>query len=273
MGLDAYLRRIGFTGTPRADLDTLTRMHRAHLSTIPYENLDVMLKRPLTIDPEKAFDKLATRQRGGWCYEMNGALGLALREIGFAVTRMAGGVQRSTAGDTRVGNHLVLLVKVDGEDYVADVGFGDGLYEPAPLAEGEIAQGGFISGLELIDDGWWRYHNHQHGGAPDFDFRAEAADPALLASQCAFLQTDASSPFTQNVVLHIRSDDSVEIMRNSLRFSVRPDGVERYVIASADDFMREIETTFHVDCPEARTLWPLAEARGREMLEELQRPR
>lgn len=267
MELSAYFERIGFGADARPDLDTLKRVHRAHLAAIPYENLDVLLKRPLSLDPARAFDKLVTRRRGGWCYEMNGLLGWALETIGFRVTRLAGAVARDIRGDAIIGNHLVLLVDLD-RPTIADVGFGDGLVEPVPLAEGEIVQDGFVSHLSRIEGGWWRYTNHPNGGAPSFDFRPEPADPAVLAARCEFLQTSDASPFTQNAVLQRRLGDRVEVMRNTLRLTVRPGGVEERVIASADEFMAELRDTFGIDEPEARTLWPLAERGGRAMLVE-----
>lgn len=264
MDLAAYLARIGFKGAPRADLDTLTRLHRAHLDSIPYENLDVVLGRPLDFDPKRIFDKLVNRRRGGWCYEMNGLFAWALEAIGFSITRLSGAVRRSELGDWVIGNHLVLLVHLD-RDYVADVGFGDGLYEPALLREGPIEQAGFVSRFERIEQDWWRYHNHQNGGASDFDFRTDPADPAVLAERCAYLQSSPHSPFTQNVVFQRRAPGRVEILRNSIRLTVRPDGVEKSVLPDAQAFAHQIETVFGIEEPQARTLWPLAEMRGRAM--------
>jgi len=77
VNLQSYLDRIAFLGHPRPDLDTLTRLHRGHVENIPYENLDVQFVRPVTRDPAAIFEKLVTRRRGGWCYEMNGLLGWA----------------------------------------------------------------------------------------------------------------------------------------------------------------------------------------------------
>lgn len=264
MRLQAYLDRIGFEGAPHADLETLRRLHRGHLEHIPYENLDVVLGRPVDLDIERTFDKLVTRRRGGWCYEMNGLLAWALEETGFDVTRLAGAVRRAELGDAFIGNHLVLLIQLD-RAFVADVGFGDGLLEPVPLAEGPIEQMGFVSKLEQIEDGWWRFHNHQYGGAPSFDFRAEPANPSVLAERCVFLQTSPQSPFTQNVVLQRRYRDRVEVMRNAIRLTVFPDRVERHLLGDAETFLAEIRDVFGIDEPETHTLWPLAELRARAM--------
>src|SRR5262245_33800151 len=142
--LAAYLDRIGFKGVARPDRATLDEVHRRHLLAIPYENLDVLLRRPLTTSPKAAFDKVVERHRGGWCYEMNGSLYHALTLIGFDVTRMAGGVMRSASGDEAVGNHLVLRVDgLEGGPLIADVGFGDGPHLPFALKDHTFGGGGF----------------------------------------------------------------------------------------------------------------------------------
>jgi N-hydroxyarylamine O-acetyltransferase len=104
--LAAYLHRIGFTGAARADWPTLQRLHRLHLAAIPYENLDVQLQRRVGFDLDAIHRKLVLERRGGWCYEMNGLFAWALEQIGFRITRLAGGVGREQAGDRSIGTHL-----------------------------------------------------------------------------------------------------------------------------------------------------------------------
>ncbi len=70
--LSAYLHRIRFEGGVRPDLATLRAIHRAHQYAIPFENLDVLLRRPVVLDLEANYDKIVCQRRGGWCYEMNG---------------------------------------------------------------------------------------------------------------------------------------------------------------------------------------------------------
>ena len=94
MQLTDYLTRIDYHGTVAPTLACLNAVHRHHLLNIPYENLDVQLRRPVDQDIERIFEKIVHRRRGGWCYEMNGLLCWALREIGFDVMRMTGGVGR-----------------------------------------------------------------------------------------------------------------------------------------------------------------------------------
>ncbi|MEJ0023684.1 MAG: arylamine N-acetyltransferase [Alphaproteobacteria bacterium] len=145
MRLADYFRRIGYDGGVEPDLETLTGVHRAHLLAVPYENIDVALRRPVTRDPAAAFDKIVTRGRGGWCYEMNGLLGWALEEIGFPSRAWPGGVGRATFGDESVGNHLVLRVDLD-RPYIADVGFGDGFLSPSRWRKASTRSAGSPSG-------------------------------------------------------------------------------------------------------------------------------
>src|SRR5690349_2749098 len=156
MDIQAYFDRIGFTGVARPDLATLKALHRAHAFAITYENMDVQLGRPVTIDPAAAFDKIVRRGRGGWCHEMNGVFGAVLDAVGFKVTPLAGGFKSSVRGDDAIGNHLVLLVDLPEGPWIADVGFGDGSRDPYPLQEGTIVSDGFQYGLARLDADWWR---------------------------------------------------------------------------------------------------------------------
>lgn len=253
MRLADYFRRIGYDGGVEPDLETLTGVHRAHLLAVPYENIDVALRRPVTRDPAAAFDKIVTRGRGGWCYEMNGLLGWALEEIGFSVTRVAGGVGRATFGDESVGNHLVLRVDLD-RPYIADVGFGDGFLEPVALAEGVHAQRGFTFRLEKLDAHWWRLHNHQYGAAPSFDFVDEPGDPALLERSSLKLQED-SSRFVSNVIMQKHTSDGIAALNGRSLRLVRNDAVETREIGDVDDYEHVLARTFALPTSDARVLW------------------
>jgi len=261
MDLQAYLDRIGYAGLVRPDLATLRALHRAHLQAIPYENLDVQLGRPLTPDPAAAFEKIVGRRRGGWCYEMNGVFGAVLGEIGFRVTRMAGAAMREAVGDGAIGNHLVLLVELDGEPWIADVGFGDGILDPFRLEPAELRAGGYPFRLEALDQGWWRFHNHEFGGARSFDFAVAPADPGLLADKCAWLQSAPDSTFVLNAIAQRYRGDEIWQLRGRVLRRVRPDGVESRLLGSADELVGVLADTFDLDLPEAASLWPRVLAR------------
>ena len=155
--LAEYLERIGHGWNVRPDLETLRSLHRAHVEAIPFEALDVQLSSVPSMEPNAIFNKLVGQRRGGWCYEMNGLFGEALQQIGFEVTRVSCGVMRHVGGEERRGTHLALLVRLDGEDWLADVGFGSSLAEPIPLAEARHDHRPFAVGLSRTEDGHWRF--------------------------------------------------------------------------------------------------------------------
>lgn len=256
--LQGYLDRIGFAGRPRVDLDTLRAMHRGHLLAIPYENLDVQLGRRVGFDIDAIYDKLVNRRRGGWCYEMNGLFAWALETIGFPITRLAAGVMRAERGDAALGNHLAIRVHVPGSAvaYLADVGFGDGALEPVALTPGAFQQRGFHFALEELGAGWWRFHNHPHGGASSFDFRLAPADTAVLAHQCHYLQTSTESPFTQLVVAQRHVARGMLALRGRVLSEIRPGAVYRRELADAADFAKALTDLFGIDEPAALALWP-----------------
>lgn len=261
MDLAAYLRRIGFEGEARPDLATLKAVHRLHLLAIPYENLDVQLGRPVTTDPAAAYAKIVEGSRGGWCYEMNGLLGWALGEIGFSVERVSGSVARAILGDALPGNHLVLKVELDGEGWLADVGFGDGPLEPFRIAAGAFRDGHFDYDLRHQPDGWWRLTNHPRGGAPSFDFRCRTADEAELDERCQWLQTAPQSPFVQNAVVQRYRPEGLAAMRGRTLKMLLPDETTERQIGSAADYVAVLDEVFGLDLPEAAGLWPAICAR------------
>ncbi|HEY4114970.1 MAG TPA: arylamine N-acetyltransferase [Rhizomicrobium sp.] len=261
MEIAAYLDRIGISGAVQPDLRALRTLHRAHLLAIPYENLDVQLGRPVTTEIAPIYDKIVGRRRGGWYYEMNGLFGWALAELGFDVTRGAGGVMREMMGDFSVGNHLVLHVRLPDGDHLADVGFGDGPIDPFRVQGGEFTDGRFQFALSQPDANWWRLHNHAAGGAKSFDFRLLPADESLLAEKCAFLQTSEASPFVQNLVCQRHTQDGITMLRGRVLRKVTSQATQERTLQDADDLRQTLANEFDLDVPEAAALWPKIVAR------------
>jgi len=162
----------------------------------------------------------------------------------------------------------VLLVEVEGEagPWIADVGFGDGALEPFPLAPAPLAFEGYDFRLETLDDSWWRFHNHELGGAKSFDFQVAPADPDLLAQKCAWLQTAPDSPFVQNLICQrYRGPEILQLLGRTFR-RIRPGVKQERLIASAEDLVRVLARDFTLDLPEAAALWPRVVARHEQVM-------
>ncbi|HVX10833.1 MAG TPA: arylamine N-acetyltransferase [Pirellulales bacterium] len=139
LDLDRYFERIGYAGPREPTLATLTELHLAHATGIPFENLDIQLGRPISIDLRSIQAKLLTSRRGGYCFEQNTLLAAALERLGFRVRRLAGRV-RLGASRLLPRTHMLLGVEIAGEHWLADVGFGTGgLLVPLRMSPGEIS--------------------------------------------------------------------------------------------------------------------------------------
>ncbi len=162
--VDRYLRRINYGGWVRPDLTTLAALQRAHLATVPFENLDVYYRTGVSIGADWALDKVLNRRRGGWCFELNTAFAELLTAVGFDVElRAAEVLLRDHTPDTP--DHLTLEVTVDESRWLVDVGFGDAFCRPLALDSDDAQHGesrpyrvghddGFVV-LEAESDGEW----------------------------------------------------------------------------------------------------------------------
>lgn len=260
MNLADYLTRIEYQGPVRPDLDCLNAIHQQHLLNIPYENVDVQLRRPLDQDLERIFEKIVHRGRGGWCYEMNGLLEWALGQIGFDVMRLTGGVARKERGDEVLGNHLVLSVDLD-ESYIADVGLGNGLIEAIPLRPDRFRQGHREFRLELLDDEIWRFHNFPGAIPLDFDFIFAPADEALLARTCESLQSDPDSMFRQNLICQRLRRDGVHLLLGRVLIFFGESGQTKTTLNSAQELSDSLLNVFGLSDADTLELWPDVVAR------------
>jgi N-hydroxyarylamine O-acetyltransferase len=183
---------------------------------VPFENLDIHLGRPILLEQKSLFDKIVTRLRGGFCYELNGLFALLLRELGFDVTLLAAGVARADGSFGPEFDHLTLLVKapsaepaplnlqsdnLQSEMWLADVGFGDSFHEPLR----------FIEAIEQAQDG--RAYRLDHHGAyftlmqrditswePQYRFTLQPHAWGEYADMCHYHQTSPESSFTRKRV-------------------------------------------------------------------------
>jgi N-hydroxyarylamine O-acetyltransferase len=255
--LNAYLDRIGYTGSRAPTLETLRAIHRAHLMTIPYENLNLHIGRGLPLDQMQAFEKIVGQGRGGWCYEMNGLLAWALTEMGYDVTLLASGVMEQPQGDGSEGEHLVLMVKIDGRPWLVDVGFGNGIFEPIPMEVGSYTQQGFLNYALSRNGDVWFFKNHQYGGA-GFVFTLTPREMPHFTEMCQFLQTDPTGRFVTKTLCFRFTERGYDMLIGAVLTKVREAGVSERVIESEADYEQALGETFGLRFP-LETLQPLWE--------------
>lgn len=135
-GITAYCARIGVEAPPAADLDGLLMLQRAHRLAIPFENLDIPLGRGIDASPEAVEAKLVGARRGGYCFEQNGLFVAVLSALGFTARPLMARVWLNASADVPPRTHMLVLVTLDGRDWIADVGFGGSFTPPMPLEDG-----------------------------------------------------------------------------------------------------------------------------------------
>ncbi len=179
LDLQAYLARIGYTGSLQPTHDTLQGLHLAHATHIPFENLDIFLKRPIRLDLESLCAKLVRGGRGGYCFEQNLLFLAALQALGFSLTPLAGRV-RYRATRILPRTHMLMLVQIEGEKWIADVGFGgEGLLLPIPLCPQETTRQ-FVWTYRIIDEAGQRVLQSLRNEAW-VDLYAFTLEPQVLA--------------------------------------------------------------------------------------------
>ncbi|MEV5970293.1 arylamine N-acetyltransferase [Streptomyces sp. NPDC051921] len=205
LDLDAYLARIGYSGAPAPDLATLRALHRAHVATIPFENLDVALGRRVSLGVKDLEAKLVARRRGGYCYEQNGLLAAALERIGFQVAGR--GARNRTRGDALTPiTHAMLVVTVGGEQWLADAGFGwQGPLEPVPLADGtRVEQDGWVFGVGIEAEGVHVLRSLRPEGWTDlYSFAPHTLYPVDFELMNHYSSSHPRSRFLGQVVAHL----------------------------------------------------------------------
>jgi len=125
-----YLARIGLFPDHLEPIEEVLRiLQRRHLLSVPFENLDIHWKRPIVLDLDRFFEKIVVNRRGGFCYELNGLFNELLRSLGFDTRLVSARVFNGQEFGPEF-DHAAIIVTIDDDEYLADVGFGDFTTEP-----------------------------------------------------------------------------------------------------------------------------------------------
>jgi N-hydroxyarylamine O-acetyltransferase len=236
LDVEAYLDKIGHIGERSPTVDTLRALHRAHATTIPFENLDVVLQRRIDLDVEALQDKLVRRPRGGYCYEHTLLFAALLERLGFAVTRLSGRVRIDS--DTHgPRSHAALWVEADGQAWLADVGFGaERPLEPIRFAAGVTArQGGWTYRLDGVGSGEWVLRTLRPNGWFDlYSIDLAVVYPSDFAMQNHYTATHPDSPLVSRIIVqHTAPDVRHTLLDDELRATSAEGVIEQRRVPSA----------------------------------------
>jgi N-hydroxyarylamine O-acetyltransferase len=195
MDVVAYLERIGYEGPRVPTLAALRTLHRQHMLTVPFENLDIHLGRIIRLDEAAFFDKIVCERRGGFCYELNGLFAALLRELGYDLDLLSARVANDAGHFGAEFDHLVLLVRFDSESWIADVGFGDSFLEPLALEGKEQSSGGMLYFIDRTPQGRLLLRQENAVWCPKYVFTLQPRRLEEFAAMCVYHQTSPNSTF------------------------------------------------------------------------------
>ncbi|MEG8033041.1 arylamine N-acetyltransferase [Sphingomonas aurantiaca] len=213
--LEAYLTRVAMPARPTLDSIGLARLQHAHRLAIPFEDLDVVLGRGIAIDSASVLAKLVTARRGGYCFEHNRLFLDALAELGFIARPLLARVWYAATDVPPPQTHTFALVTIDGQDWIADTGFG-GSYTPVlPLTDGAeaTAPDGARFRLDATEQGWLLLRDgdpmttdgrgETGGFQPQYSFTLAEVFDADLALSNHWTSTAPASRFTHTPIASI----------------------------------------------------------------------
>jgi N-hydroxyarylamine O-acetyltransferase len=254
MKVTAYLERIGYSNHVKPDAKTLRGLQLAHLLTVPFENLDIGLKRPIRLDEGSLWEKIVVDRRGGFCYELNGLFAWLLKQIGFDVTYLNARVFDREGNPGIDFDHLALLVQAPGESerWLADVGFGDSFAEPLAFeARSEQIQGLRAYRLERKKDEyivWQRNYDGRWDRLYFFDPQPRKF-PEDYVSACLYHQTSPDSSFTTGSIISRATHDGRVSLEDGRLIVTRNGQREERPLKNRDEYHALLKQHFDVALP------------------------
>ncbi len=196
--VSAYLARINCDADVSPCLPTLRKLHLAHIFSVPFENLSIARGEPIVLTDSALFDKIVTRRRGGFCYELNGLYCNLLRSIGFNTVKIAARVMRPHGSFGPPGDHMAILVNLE-KRWLVDVGFGEEFRAPLEIDTPETQSvGGAYYRIEPDSNNDFVLSKFNENGEwiPKYRFSEEPRDYSEFEEMCDWHRVSPDAPFT-----------------------------------------------------------------------------
>jgi len=235
-GLPAYLARVGLSSAPAPTAAGLSELHLAHATHIPFENIDVLLGRPIRLDPASLHQKLVRDRRGGDCFEQNLLFAGVLETLGFRVTKLAARVRYRADNKLLPRTHMLLRLDIAGEKWIADVGFGgSGPLLPLRFVSG-VEQPQYLWKYRLMEEGatWVLQARRPDGWADSYAFTLEPQEDVDYEVANHYVSTHPDSPFTRTLAAQRSSPEARYLLRNRELTVERATGAETRTIAESE---------------------------------------
>ena len=256
LDLDAYLERIGWRGETPPTYATLAGLLAAHMSAIPFENLDVLLGRGVRLDLDSVQHKLVNARRGGYCFEHGTLFAAVLERIGFALVRHTARVVIIAPRTESPRTHMFLTVSLPEGTFVVDPGFGAlAPRVPVPLADGaEVHVGSETHWMSREGDDWL-LRTRQDGEVSDCWITPLDRDNVVdFEVGNHFTATYPSSPFRNRLMMRaLTPEGRVGVMNRDVTIR-RFGSVEMLQLADRRALRDLLREYFGIDLPEVERL-------------------
>jgi N-hydroxyarylamine O-acetyltransferase len=245
--IEAYLKRINYSGPRDVTPETLRALQVAHLMSVPFENLSIHSGEPIVLEDEALFSKIVENRRGGFCYEANGLFASLLRALGFKVEMLSAGVAHREGGFGPDFDHMILMVTLD-QRWLVDVGFGESFVEPLLLDErGEQIQRAGSFRIDADNDYLILQRRDQGGDwLPQYRFTLEPHTFADYEAMCHYHQTSPDSHFTKAPLCSLATPDGRVTLTGMRLITTAGKLRDEQTLSSREEFDRLLNDQFGV---------------------------
>jgi N-hydroxyarylamine O-acetyltransferase len=253
MDTEKYLRRIGIENFDiSVNAESLNHLQKQHLLTVPFENLDIHLKRLIILDTERFYEKIVEEKRGGFCYELNGLFCELLNQIGFSSRLISARVATDNGDFSAEYDHMTILTKVGGEEFLVDAGFGDFTAEPLKFAldvEQQDKSGAFL--IRKHTDEYFEVAKKDGGEwKGEYIFKDLARDLAEFTEMCNFHQTSSESHFTRGKVCSLMLENGRKTLTDKTFIETKYGEKNETEINSEEEFNKILAQEFGIESSE-----------------------
>jgi N-hydroxyarylamine O-acetyltransferase len=227
-----YLQRINYIGEIRPSLQVLSKLQKAHLLHIPFENLDIIAKIPIELIIEKLYNKIVLNNHGGFCYELNGLFFELLKKIGFEVKMVSARVYNKNKGYGAEFDHMAIIVRIKKVEYLTDVGFGEFAFTPIKIEMNTVQedrQGKFK--IEKYDENYFLVSKHDTDKwIPEYIFSSQSRELKEYVGMCNYHQTSPDSHFTWKRICSLPTEKGrITITGNTLKITSQGKHTEKHI--------------------------------------------
>lgn len=247
--IELYLDRINYDGNTTVEYSTLQALHKAHMYNVPFENLDISLGYKISLTIGSLFKKIILKHRGGFCYELNYSFSELLLSLGFNVKILSARVfNRNSFG--KEFDHMILIVELQEEEVIADVGFGDSFREPLLLNGNPVRQSESSYKIEQKNKDFTLFQSKDNlVFQPLYKFNLKAYDINAFSEMCEYHQNSPESNFTQKSICSIATKNGRVTISNGKFIKTTQDVRDEYTILNEIEYRQILKKHFQLQLP------------------------